>query len=69
MNPAPERNFVFADVLVCSIEYAINLSPDAYAAIVRLDGASTRIASSFAEYLALYVDDPLKLLGRLETAV
>ena len=65
-KPAQQRNLVFADFLICSIEYAINLSPDAHAAIFRLDGAPTKIASSFTEFLALYVDDPRNLLGRLK---
>ena len=66
-DPAPESNFVFADFLIYSIEYAINLSPAAYATIFRLDGPSpTKIASSFTEFLALYVPNPLNLLGKLK---
>jgi hypothetical protein len=63
-DPAgPGRYFVFADYSISAFEYAIRLSTSTESAIAIIGGHAPMIVSStFAEFLMVYLTDPMSIL-------
>ena len=56
--------YLFADYLLWSHGYAIDLSPAGQGTIVMVGGENPqKVASSFAEFMSLYLDKPEQIFG------
>ena len=57
-QPGGDAYFNFADFAVCAHLYAIRLTPPASSDVFLLGGPPEKVASSFTEFLTLYLTNP-----------